>query len=526
MTIKAPDFMQHVPIEDTNSSHITRTDLMIVEDNDTDFALLRRAIKKRLPNTRVHRVATHGELVTKLLKQSFDLYIVDMGLPDAIGNTTIAYIRSNNETIPIIALTGTGSIEYAVFALKAGASNFFEKSVPAFAKVADHIANFLEASRASQQRNKTLAELESLKTRFQDYAEAASDWFWEKDANLNYTFLSAGVTRVTGITPAAMIGRRIWDVFSGADEISRADHQRDVEQHRIFRDYICDIVRPDGTMCTVRISGKPIFDEMGRFVGYRGVGSDITKEIDYQRNLANALVVAEKANRAQAQFFAVMSHELRTPLNAIIGFSEVLGAGIFKGDAAREAEYLDHITRAGRQLLSLVNDILDLSQLKADGRKFNFERLRLGEVIKESIAVVAVKAKTALVTIENHYTPLDYFVRGDDRALHQIIQNVLVNAVKFSPAGSHVTVDCSQVGRFARISIKDTGIGMDVATIARATEPFFQADDAMSRRNEGSGLGLAIINELVKAHSGKLEIESALGKGTRVDISIPLWSEP
>ncbi|HNY42286.1 MAG TPA: ATP-binding protein, partial [Bryobacteraceae bacterium] len=104
--------------------------------------------------------------------------------------------------------------------------------------------------------------------------------------------------------------------------------------------------------------------------------------------------------------------------------------------------------------------------------------------------------------------------------------NVLVNAVKFSPAGSHVTVDCSQVDRFARISIEDAGIGMDVATIARATEPFFQADDAMSRRNEGSGLGLAIINELVKAHSGKLEIESALGKGTRVDISIPLWSEP
>ena len=119
--------MPSVSTEDTNSPHVTATDLMIVEDNDTDFSLLQRAIRKRLPDTRIHRAVSHRELVTKLLKQSFDLYIVDMGLPDAIGNTTIAYIRSNNETIPIIALTGTGSIEYAVFALKAGASNFFEK---------------------------------------------------------------------------------------------------------------------------------------------------------------------------------------------------------------------------------------------------------------------------------------------------------------------------------------------------------------------------------------------------------------
>jgi PAS domain S-box-containing protein len=495
--------------------------ILFVEDFDTDFSLLSRAVRRRLPECEIVRAITHAEVVTLLSQRRFDVYVVDMNLPDASGAASIRNIRAHDDAVPILALTGTGSIEKAVAAVQAGANSFFEKSVPTFAVIAEHLSKIVTAASDDRSSGKTIAELEAMKTRFQDYAEAASDWFWEKDENLRYTYLSSGVERTTGMSPAEMTGRTIWEVFSGADLKSILDHERDVKEHRLFRDYVCDVSHPDGSVHTIRISGKPILDEHGQFKGYRGVGRDISEQVVSQKKLEAALLAAEKAYRAQSQFLAVMSHELRTPLNAIIGFSDVLAMGMFKDDAQRIQECLGNIGMAGRQLLSLVNDILDLSQLKGDGRKMTFEDLDLSIAVREAVSVVTPLAEKLGIAIVNGCQEIGRTVRADDRSLHQIIQNVLVNAIKFSRGGGSVAIYSGVEKEFIKVSIQDTGIGMTEETIRRVTEPFFQAEDAMSRKVEGSGLGLAIVTELVRTQNGVLNISSEHGKGTRVDISIP-----
>jgi two-component system cell cycle sensor histidine kinase PleC len=194
---------------------------------------------------------------------------------------------------------------------------------------------------------------------------------------------------------------------------------------------------------------------------------------------------------------------------------------MFKDDAQRIQEYLGNIGVAGRQLLSLVNDILDLSQLKAGGRKMTFEDLDLSIAVREAVSVVTPLAEKLGIVIVNGCQEIGRTVRVDDRSLRQIIQNVLVNAVKFSREGGSVAIYSGVEEEFIKVSIQDTGIGMTEEMIRRVTEPFFQVEDAMSRKVEGCGLGLAIVTELVRTQNGALNILSEHGKGTRVDISIP-----
>jgi signal transduction histidine kinase len=248
-----------------------------------------------------------------------------------------------------------------------------------------------------------------------------------------------------------------------------------------------------------------------------------TKLEQLSDNLVEALEEAAIANRTKSTFLAAMSHELRTPLNAVIGFSDVLLAELYGPlGAERYKEYAQDIRDSGTHLLSLINDVLDLSRLDAEQAALDNDEFAIGEVVLETERMMGPQAEKAGVKL-SHDVPLDLpMVRADRRRIRQILLNLVSNATKFThPGGSvHVTAHHSAEGMV--ISVADTGIGIAKNDIPKAFERFGQVDSRLARKYQGTGLGLPLAKQLAELHGGRLTLTSAVGVGTTVTFTLPL----
>ena len=231
---------------------------------------------------------------------------------------------------------------------------------------------------------------------------------------------------------------------------------------------------------------------------------------------------AEEANQAKSKFLANMSHELRTPLNAIIGFSEIMESGMF-GDLGAEKyhEYCRDIHESGQYLLSVINDVLDMSKIEAGRFKLSPEDVELDRILADAMRVVSVKGEEKRLTLSSRIAP-DIRFRADRRALKQIALNLLSNAVKFTPESGRVTVRGRRLGGCVQISITDSGIGITRDALKRLGRPFEQVESQLTKTQHGSGLGLAIAKSLVELHGGRMRIRSRPGVGTTVLVRLPI----
>jgi signal transduction histidine kinase len=234
----------------------------------------------------------------------------------------------------------------------------------------------------------------------------------------------------------------------------------------------------------------------------------------------------EAANRHKSEFLANMSHELRTPLNAIIGFSEVLGERMFGELNEKQAEYTDDILTSGRHLLSLINEILDLSKVEAGRMELELATFDLPLAIDNARTFVRERAtKHGInldVTVDER---LGDFV-GDERKIKQILLNLLSNAVKFTPEGGRIGISARQADGSVEISVSDTGIGIAPEDQARIFEEFRQVGGDYSHKTEGTGLGLTLAKKFVELHGGKIWVESEVGKGSTFTFTLPERSSP
>jgi GAF domain-containing protein len=230
----------------------------------------------------------------------------------------------------------------------------------------------------------------------------------------------------------------------------------------------------------------------------------------------------EAANRHKSEFLANMSHELRTPLNAIIGFSEVLGERMFGELNEKQAEYTDDILSSGRHLLSLINEILDLSKVEAGRMELELATFDLPLAIDNARTFVRERAtKHGInldVTVDER---LGDFV-GDERKIKQILLNLLSNAVKFTPEGGRIGINAKQVDGSVEVSVSDTGIGIAPEDQARIFEEFRQVGGDYAHKKEGTGLGLTLAKKFVELHGGRIWVESEVGKGSRFIFTLPI----
>jgi two-component system cell cycle sensor histidine kinase PleC len=232
---------------------------------------------------------------------------------------------------------------------------------------------------------------------------------------------------------------------------------------------------------------------------------------------------AESANRAKSEFLANMSHELRTPLNAIIGFAEVMQSGIFGSlGSDKYEEYCTDIRSSGEYLLSVINDILDMSRIEAGRTSLTKQPIEVHASIQRALKLVGEQTKAKNLSVTVDVNPEDILVPADERALHQILVNLLQNATKFTSDGGCITVRTRQAGNAVNIYVEDNGIGIPDHALHKLGQPFEQVETEFSKSYKGSGLGLAIARSLAELHGGSLRIRSQEGLGTIVLVHLPL----
>jgi len=250
---------------------------------------------------------------------------------------------------------------------------------------------------------------------------------------------------------------------------------------------------------------------------------DVTSRRETVARLKQAKTEAELANRSKSEFLANMSHELRTPLNAIIGFSELMQNEPF-GPLGNEQYtiYAKDICDSGTHLLSLINDILDLSKIEAGKLELSEEQVDVARAVGICRRIVDVRAQEAGLVLHTRLSQDLPYIRVDERAFKQIVLNLLSNAVKFTPPGGRVSVDArvDDGGRFV-IEVSDNGIGIAAEDISKAMMPFGQVENLLTREQQGTGLGLPLVNSLVEQQDGTMNIDSEPNRGTTVTIVFP-----
>ena len=392
-------------------------------------------------------------------------------------------------------------------------------------------------------------EAERARQRFGDFARATSDWFWETDREGRLTYLSERLTATVGRPPSAFYGRPFGEL--AATQASPAmvqDLAKALAQRSAFRGLPLELETIAGERRRCELSGVPVFDPRdGRFLGFRGAGMDVTaaheareQTLAVQSDLEETLeeltrknleldiasAQAETALKAKNEFLAAMSHELRTPLNAIIGFAEAMQMEVFGGLNDQYKSYSADIGQAGRHLLGLINDVLDVAVLESNRVAIHTEPLSVKRLVEQALSLVKMRATDRKVEVSGLPEGVDAVVDADDRRATQIFVNLLANAVKFTPEGGHVGVELEMRAGHAAVTVWDTGIGIPEDKQELVFDKFQQVRDSVyNRKGEGTGLGLHISRELARLMDGDITLLSEPGKGSRFTVTLPLAAE-
>ena len=369
-----------------------------------------------------------------------------------------------------------------------------------------------------KEREAALFESES---RFRDFADASSDWYWEMDEDLRFSYFSDRFTAVTGVAPERLLGKTREETgVPNVDPEQWRRHLDALHNHKPFRTFIHPRVKDSGETVWLSISGVPYYDEYGRFKGFRGTGNDITDLIEAERQAELARREAEDANHAKSEFLANMSHELRTPLNAIIGYAELLQEEAEDRDDPALLEDLTKVQKASKHLQGLINNVLDLSKIESSKMNVTLDQVDLLDLVTEVADTVRplIEEGGNRFSVDNS-TNFQHLIT-DGQKLRQTLLNLLGNAAKFTRSGD-VRLEVAQTEPDGLcFTVSDTGIGMTEEQIDVIFEPFTQADTAIDRKYGGTGLGLTLCKRFTELLNGRIEVESKPGQGTRFSITL------
>ncbi|MGR5128018.1 ATP-binding protein [Photobacterium swingsii] len=354
-------------------------------------------------------------------------------------------------------------------------------------------------------------ELTYSQQRFKDFANTVGDWFWEIDTDYIFTYISA-----PELAGHIVDNENILDIFGDQEDVRQLLLTKLCSQEP-FEDVEWQLPESEGGLW-ISISGTAYFNKKGKLLGYRGTAKNITSRKQRLFDLLEARKQAESANKAKSQFLAMMSHEIRTPLNGVLGLMDTLADS---GLDNEQKTWLNQMDQSAQLLLTIINDILDLSRIESGNFELYHSKMRIQDSI--DLVVSQLKEQAIIKNIDltaNIDDSVPEFIHGDKNRIAQIMFNLVGNAIKFTNDGAvHILAKATD-GQI-HVSVTDTGIGIAKEAQKNLFNPFIQADCSITRRYGGTGLGLAISQHLITKMRGEITLESELGVGSCFTMILP-----
>lgn len=491
--------------------------ILLVEDNPGDVYLITEQIERFANFTyELKNIETLNGALSVLKEQTFDVILLDLGLPDSDGIHTFLRIYNKNPLIPIIILTGQNDETIWSYAVKNGAQDFLVKGQTDGRLLLSTIQcsierkNLAEQELKAQEREKKvlLDSLNELVIFVNPYLEI----IWANKSALEYMKMNLQEAVGMCLTSPNISGPL--SEYLQIELIFLTGNKKSWE-----------FTAKDGRVWFVQ--ANPVAEEDGTIIGVLETCREITEK-KIAEKLLQEKQIAEIANHTKSEFLASMSHELRTPLNSIIGFSDMLQEQVYGELNEKQLRAVGNISESGRHLLSLINNILDISKVEAGKMELNYKNFDLATRLNTIRNLLSPIADRKNIKIEIDLDRKLTSVCADEDKLVQIMYNLVDNAIKFSYEDSLVIIGAEKKvgarnkGELVEMTVKDTGIGIKTEDQNKLFKPFSQVDSFFSKRSQGTGLGLSLVKQIVHLHGGYVWFRSKPEEGSIFAFAIPL----
>ena len=532
--------------------------ILFLEDVPSDAELIARELRKAKLAFSSERVETKEAFVREIEKFKPHLILADYSLPTFDGLSALAIAQEKCPDVPFIFVSGSIGEEFAIETLKKGATDYVLKDrlsplVPTVRRALDEAEEHIKRKKAEEALRQSQVE-------YEDLYESAPVAYYSIGVDGLVKRANRAAENLSGYSVEELQRLKIFDLYAEESRAKAKELFGRMKRGIGWESEEMMYKTKDGQKVYGLLSVSPIKDENGRVKESRSVVVDITqrkkaeeklkeyqehleelveertakledtmkdlkKEVD-ERKKAEGLIKMQnerlkELDRMKSEFLSTAAHELRTPLTSIVGFSEILLKR--KLDEERSNRFLRIINEESVSLAGLINDLLDVSRIESGkGFKINKAPTDLGGIILENVDLF--KSQTDKHTFEVNLPPDLSKIELDKDKINQVIENLLSNALKFSPKGGSLTVSVDKTDEKVKVAITDTGMGIPEKDLPHIFEKFYRAESSSIQAIGGTGLGLAIVKYIVESHGGKISVESKEGKGSAFSFTLPTKS--